>query len=161
MENNDFQGFVCCIDVVEPDGADMLNEECIRLMTKMASYEEGEGKEYMPVKQYYRKDYVVLGMIRAFITSSMAFGILFVCWLLYRIEDITEIMEAWDLTELGALIIVIYAIFVVVYELIALGVYNWRYSKATASIKEYHSLLRKVGRLQEKEERSLPLEERK
>ena len=40
------------------DGVLMLNEERIRLMTKMASYEAREGKEHMPIKQYYRKDYV-------------------------------------------------------------------------------------------------------
>ena len=69
----------------------MLNEERIRLMTKMASYEEGEGKEYMPIKQYYRKDYVGLGMIKTFITSSIAFGILFLCWVLYDMDNITDI----------------------------------------------------------------------
>ena len=36
----------------------MLDEERICIMTRMASYEAGEGKEDMPVKQYYRKDYI-------------------------------------------------------------------------------------------------------
>ena len=47
----------------------MLNEERIRLMTKMVCYEEGEGKEYMPVKQYYRRDYVSLEMLKTFVTD--------------------------------------------------------------------------------------------
>jgi hypothetical protein len=140
-------------------GADMLNEERIRLMTKMASYEEGEGKEYMPIKQYYRKDYVGLGMIKTFITSSIAFGILFLCWVLYDMDNITYILSNRDLTELGMFVLVIYIIFIAVYQVIALGVYNWRYSRATASIKGYHSVMKKVEKLQEREERSLPLED--
>ena len=137
----------------------MLNEERIRLMTKMASYEEGEGKEYMPIKQYYRKDYVGLGMIKTFITSSIAFGILFLCWVLYDMDNITYILSNRDLTELGMFVLVIYIIFIAVYQVIALGVYNWRYSRATASIKGYHSVMKKVEKLQEGEERSLPLED--
>lgn len=137
----------------------MLSEERIRLMTKMASYEEGEGKEYMPIKQYYRKDYVTLGMLKSFITSSIAFGILFLCWILYEMENITEILASRDLTELGIFVLAIYIGFVAVYQVIALLVYNRRYTRATLSIKEYHSLMKKVQRLQEKEERSLPLED--
>lgn len=137
----------------------MLSEERIRLMTKMASYEEGEGKEYMPIKQYYRKDYVTFGMLKSFITSSIAFGILFMCWILYEMENITEILASRDLAELGAFALAIYIGFVAVYQVIALLVYNRRYTRATLSIKEYHSLMKKVQRLQEKEERSLPLED--
>lgn len=137
----------------------MLSEERIRLMTKMASYEEGEGKEYMPIKQYYRKDYVSLGMIKTFIASTAAFGILFLCWILYEMEKITEILNNGDLTEFGMSILVVYFIFIAVYQVIALLVYNRRYTKASASLKEYHSVIKKVERLHEKEERSLPLED--
>ena len=42
----------------------MLNEERIRLMTKMASYETREGKEHMPIKQYYRRDYISYEMMK-------------------------------------------------------------------------------------------------
>lgn len=137
----------------------MVNEERIRLMTKMASYEEGEGREYMPIKQYYRKDYVSLGMIKTFITSSIAFGILVLCWMLYQMDNITDIVAGRDLTELGTFVLIIYIIFVAVYQVIALCVYNWRYSRASASIKGYHSVLKKAEKLQEREERSLPLED--
>lgn len=130
-------------------------------MTKMASYEEGEGKKYMPIKRYYRKDYVSLGMMKTFITASIAFGILFFCWVLYEMERITEFLAGRDLAELGMFILAIYAVFVAFFEVVALVVYNCRYRKATASMKEYHSVMRKVGRLQEKEERSLPLEDGK
>lgn len=137
----------------------MLSEERIRLMTKMASYEEGKGKEYMPIKQYYRKDYVTLGMIKTLITSTMAFGILFLCWILYEMENITELLANRDLTEFGMSILMIYLIFAACYQVIALIVYNWRYTKATVSMKEYHSVMKKAAKLQEKEERSLPLED--
>ncbi|MCI8858009.1 MAG: hypothetical protein HFI71_00530 [Lachnospiraceae bacterium] len=139
----------------------MLNVERIRLMTKMASYEKGEGKESMPIKQYYRRDYVSFGMLKTFFTSTIAFGILCICWMLYELENITEILSGRDLTAFGISILIKYIIFVVVYQAIAFAVYYRRYTKATASLKEYYSILKKVQKLQEKEERTQPLEERK
>ena len=31
----------------------MLNEEKIKIMNKLAMYEQGEGKKYLPVSKYY------------------------------------------------------------------------------------------------------------
>lgn len=137
----------------------MLNEERIRLMTKMASYEEGEGKENMPIKQYYRKDYVSYEMIKTFITSTISFGILFLCWLICKMEDMTELISGKDLPTLGIWILVLYIVFIAVYQVIAYAVYTRRYIKATASVKEYYTILKKVQKLQEKEEKTQPLEE--
>lgn len=131
----------------------MLSEERIRLMTKMASYEAGEGKEHMPIKQYYRRDYVSYEMMKTFITSTISFGILFLCWMLYRMEDLTELLKGRELPDLGISILIKYVIFIVIYQIIAYIVYVRRYKKATAGIREYYSTLKKVEKLQEKEER--------
>lgn len=131
----------------------MLSEERIRLMTRMASYEAGQGKEDMPIKQYYRRDYVSYEMIKTFITSTISFGILFLCWMLYKMEDLTEFLKGKELPDLGMSIVIKYVIFIVIYQIIAYIVYVRRYKKATAGIKEYYSTLKKVQKLQEKEER--------
>ena len=36
----------------------MLNEERVKLMVQLASYEQKEGKEDFKVSSYYKKDYV-------------------------------------------------------------------------------------------------------
>lgn len=139
----------------------MLNEERIRLMTKMACYEDGIGKKYMPIKQYYRRDYVSYQMLKTLITSTIAFGLLFVCWILYDMESITEALGNGDLAAFGISILVKYVIFAVIYQIIAFLVYNRRYTKATASVKEYYFFLKKAQKLQEKEDRTRPLEDGK
>lgn len=137
----------------------MLNEERIRIMTKMASYEAGEGKEYMPVKQYYRKDYVGYQMIKTFISSTISFGILFLFWGVYSMKTLTEELVKMDLIWFGISILIIYVVFVVVYLVIAFCVYNRKYSKATASVKKYHADIKKVIKLQEREEKLQPAED--
>ena len=41
----------------------MLDLERIRQMTKLASYEAGEGKTYLPISKYYRSDFIGLALI--------------------------------------------------------------------------------------------------
>ncbi|WP_075721180.1 hypothetical protein [Roseburia sp. 499] len=131
----------------------MLDEERIRIMTRMASYETGEGREDMPVKQYYRRDYVSYQMIRTFISSTISFGILFLFWGMYRMETIMEQLAKMDLIQFGISILIKYAIFVVIYQVIAVIVYNRKYTKATAGVKKYHADIKKIMKLQEKEEK--------
>lgn len=137
----------------------MLNEERICAMTRMASYEAGEGKEDMSVKQYYRKDYVGYQMIKTFLSSTLSFGILFLFWILYSLETITEKLAEVNLVQFGITILIMYVVFVLLYEIIAFQVYNRKYNKATAGMKKYHADLKKVMKLQEKEEKSQPAEE--
>lgn len=137
----------------------MLNEERIRLMTKMASYEAGEGKEHMPIKQYYRKDYISYEMIKTFVTSTIAFGILFLCWVIYKMDDLAEFLAGKELPDLAISILIKYAVFICIYQVIAYFVYSRRYKEATASMRKYYATLKKVERLQEKEERLQPSEE--
>lgn len=137
----------------------MLNEERIRLMTKMASYEEKEGREYMPIRQYYRKDYITYQMIKTFLTSTISFGILFLCWMIYRMEDIAELLNNSDLMSVGTSILLRYVLFVVLYQVIAYIVYSYRYAKAAASVKKYYSTLKKVERLHDREEKTQSLED--
>ena len=41
----------------------MLDEKRVKLMTKLALYEETQGKDDFKVSEYYRKDYVGMHMI--------------------------------------------------------------------------------------------------
>lgn len=141
------------------EGESMLNEEQIRLMTKMAAYEEGEGKEYMPIKQYYRKDYVSCKMISTFISSTIAFGILFLLWLLYSMEQLAQALVSMNLITFGSLVLVSYLVFTIIYQIIAVSVYSKKYQIATQQTKLYHSRLKKVMKLQERNEKSQPAED--
>lgn len=137
----------------------MLDEERICIMTRMASYEAGEGKEDMPVKQYYRKDYISYQMIRSFISSTISFCILLLFWGMYNIENIIKKVAATDLPRFGILILVLYISFIVLYEIITVVVYSRKYTKATEGMKKYHADLKKVMKLQEKEEKLQTLED--
>ena len=53
----------------------MLNENRVKLMTRMAAYEEKKGKEDIPISSYYRKDYVGLNVLITILWTTIGYGL--------------------------------------------------------------------------------------
>ena len=68
----------------------MLSEERIILMTRMASYEQGEGKKNVRIGNYFRSDYIALQTLKAIVCAILVFGILFGLYVLCNFEDLME-----------------------------------------------------------------------
>ena len=64
----------------------MLNEERIKLMTKMAAYEADEGKKNVAIGNYFRGDYIGLQVIKSIISATIAFVIVFGLFVFYDFE---------------------------------------------------------------------------
>ena len=64
----------------------MLNEERIRLMTRMACYEAGEGRKNVAIGNYFRGDYIGLQVIKSVISATIAYVILFAMFIFYDFE---------------------------------------------------------------------------
>lgn len=137
----------------------MLNKEKIKLMTKLAAYEQGEGKEYIPISRYRRKDYVVVQMIKTFFCSTIAFAILFFLNILYKADTWLSTLYQMDYQEYVFEILAYYVVFAAVYQVIAWRIYGQRYQRGQKNLKQYHSGLRKVEKLYEREEKMLSPDE--
>ena len=125
----------------------MLNTDRIRLMTKLAAYEQREGKEYMVMDQYYRRDYLVVQMIKTFFCSTVAFAVLFLLSVLYRMEEWLQELYQREYMEYITGIVVKYILFVVFYQIVAYIVYSLRYRRGHKKQKQYHSKLKKMEKL--------------
>ena len=64
----------------------MLNKERVILMTKMASYEENEGRKNRSIMSYFRGDYVWFQVLKSLIYGTIAFGIIFGMYIFYDFE---------------------------------------------------------------------------
>ncbi|MBO5031639.1 MAG: hypothetical protein J6C19_03355 [Lachnospiraceae bacterium] len=129
----------------------MLNEERIKLMTKMACYEENEGRKNKAIGSYFRGDYIGLQVIKSIISATIAFVIIFAMYVFYDFEVFMADIYKMDLLAFGKSVIIDYLIFVVVYALISYGVYTYRYTKARKSLKIYYNNLKKLAYLYERE----------
>lgn len=131
----------------------MLNEERIKLMTKMAAYEANEGKKNVAIGNYFRGDYIGLQVIKSIISATIAFLIVFGLFVFYDFEVFMSDIYKMDLLSFGRTVIIAYLVFVAVYALISYMIYTYRYAKARKSLKMYYNNLKKLAYLYDKEGR--------
>lgn len=129
----------------------MLNEERVKLMTKMASYEANEGKRNVSIGSYFRGDYIGLQVMKAIIGATVAFVIVFALFILYDFEVFMADIYKMDLMEFARQVIIYYLVFVLIYAGIAYIVYMIRYGEAKKSLKIYFNNLKKLSYLYDKE----------
>ena len=128
----------------------MLNEERIILMTRLASYEAGEGKKSEAIGRYFRSDYIGVQVVKSVISTSIAFAVLFGLYILYDLETLMTEIYKMDLFVFAKNILLIYAVAVVVFAVLTYAVYAYRYNKAKRSLKNYYNNLRKLASLYDK-----------
>lgn len=131
----------------------MLNEERIKLMTKMASYEANEGKRNVEIGSYFRGDYIGLQVIKSIISATIAFFIVFGLFIFYDFEVFMADIYKMDLLDFAKNTLIAYVVFVAIYALVSYFVYTYRYTKARKSLKMYYNNLKKLAYLYDREER--------
>ena len=123
----------------------MLSQERIKLMTKMAAYEENEGKTYMSIGSYFRSDYMGMQVLRSIISATLAYIIVCGLYIYYHMETLLQDIYKIDLMVLGKQVLFYYVIFVAVYALLTYIIYSFRYSRAKRSLKRYYRHLKQLA----------------
>lgn len=123
----------------------MLSQERIKLMTKMAAYEENEGKKYMSIGSYFRSDYMGMQVIRSVISGTLAFFLLAGLYVYYHFETMMQDIYKMDLLLLGRRVLFYYIIFIAAYSVITYVIYSFRYSRAKRSLKHYYYHLKQLA----------------
>lgn len=123
----------------------MLNEKRIILMTKMASYEENEGKKNIPAGRYFRGDYIGWQVLKSIISASIAFVVVFAMYIFYNFDTFMADIYKMNLIEFVRDILVRYLWVVGAYAVISLIVYTIRYNRAVKSLRAYQLSLKRLA----------------
>lgn len=123
----------------------MLDEKKIRVMTRLAAYEIGAGKKYMPIAHFFRGDYIALEILKSFISGTLAFVMILGFLALCNFEEILSGVYGVDLIEYVKGLGKNYLICMVIY-LVATYVYAVvKYTKAKKSLNSYISVMDKFS----------------
>ena len=135
----------------------MIDQERVREMTKLAAYEQREGKKYRQVIRFYRSDFAARHLLKGFFCGTIVFGILLLLWGVCYLEELMAQLDSMDLIAFGTDILVRYLFFMAVY-LIAVEIYaNVFYAAGRKSMKRQYRRLKRFGRLyDEQENRTTP-----
>ena len=131
----------------------MLKEEKIRLMTKLARYESGEGKEELRIARYYRSDYIGLALIKNFFLVTIGYCLIVAAVAVYFGEYLLENIHKMNLIMLGVYIVIGYLIVLVAYSVLTYIQYSVQYYRAKKSVREYYSQLTELNKIYAREEK--------
>ena len=124
----------------------MLNENKVKMMTKMAIYEKNEGKKMLRTAKFFKGDYVSLAVLKSTIATTFAFIIVALMVVLCNTESIIRQINSMDYAALGKKIVVYYVLALIVYAVIS-GIYSaYQYDKTRSGIKKYVMRLNKLER---------------
>lgn len=128
----------------------MVNEDKVILMTRLASYESGEGKKDISILNYYRGDYIGFQVLKSVISATIAFFAVFGVYFFYNFETLMQDIYNMDLLAFGKNIVIYYLCAVGAYGVISYVVYASKYSKAKKHLKNYYANLKKLAGMYEK-----------
>ena len=125
----------------------MINEEKVKIMTKLAMYEQGKGRKYLPVSRYYRSDYIGLALIKNFFLITIGYVLIVAAVAVYFGEYLLENIHKMNLVALGAYVIIGYLVVLTYIQ------YSVKYYRAKKSVREYYSQLTSLSKIYAREER--------
>lgn len=129
----------------------MLNEEKIRLMTKAASFEAGEGKKALEMNRFYKGDYLSIHLIGAWISYTVAFCLCVGLWAFYKMVYLMTNLHKMDLAAFGKGLALLYLALLGIYLVIQYVVYYNRYQENRKKLATYNHILKRISDIYESE----------
>ena len=126
----------------------MINEEKIKIMNKLAMYEQREGKKYLPISKFYRSDYIGQALIKNFFLVTIGYFLVLAGVAAYFGEYLLENIHKMNLIQTG-----IYVVTLALYTVLTYVLYSVKYAKAKKSVRGYYGDLTKLGKIYAREEK--------
>ena len=124
----------------------MLNENKVKMMTKMAIYEKNEGRRMIKTARYFKGDFIAFGVLKTVIAVTIAFLIIIAMVVLCNAEGLVNEINNLDYIGLAKKIGSYYVLMLIVFSVIAGFVYNCQYESTRKGLKRYFSRLNKLER---------------
>lgn len=123
----------------------MLNEDRIKLMTKMAIYQE-DHKEDIKISDYFKHDYIGLRLIGNILWVTIGFILILIVFALMNLEKIMDTLTLDWLVKTGVIVLGVYLIVILAYAVIGHFAYGRIHKKAKLGVREYYGNLRRLER---------------
>lgn len=133
----------------------MLNNRKIRLMTKLAAYENKEGKEDIRLSKYYKTDYVRLQVLKSIAATTFGYLLLLLMICIYKSEYLIQNAVSLDYRSIGMTIL---GYFIVIQTISIIGTmigYSIKYDRSRKKLSKYFNLLKRLRIIYKEEDGSL------
>ncbi len=122
----------------------MIDNRKVRLMTKLAVYESGKGKEDLKLNRYFRRDYLRGRMLNSFLATTVGFAFLVGLVVLYEMEYFVVNAVNLDYMLLLRRVIAVYIVLLAVDVMASLVFGMLHYNRSRNKLGKYFRMLRRL-----------------
>lgn len=131
----------------------MVNEERVKQLYKIAIYEQNEEKKHRETGLYYRSDYIGKEIVKSFFSGSIAYVIIAALWVISNLDLVMHQINTLEIIQTVISMLIIYAVFLVVYLFATAVVYYLRYKNSKKKLDDYVADLKTAHSMFEREEK--------
>ncbi|SHJ49611.1 hypothetical protein [Parasporobacterium paucivorans] len=132
----------------------MLNEEKIKLMTKLALYEQKKGSAAFRANKYYRADFVTLHVIASAIAATISFLLLLLIWVIVKVDYLMQNLTNLNIVSMGVKAAVIFVILLIFYMVLSYYLFTKKYVDIKSELISYNENLKELHKINNKEEKA-------
>lgn len=131
----------------------MLDKRKIRLMTKLALYEQKEGREDMKISAYYKKDYISMKTVATVLWTTVGYGCIVALAGLWGMNTWLEDMTLATIFMIAVVAVIAYVVVLVATILVTRKIAGGKHRDARMRMKRYNHGLIRLLKMYEKENR--------
>ena len=129
----------------------MLNREKVELMTKLAFYEQNEGKEDFKINEYYRKDYAGYHTLCSILWVTLGYVAVVGLVAVAALDFFLAAMSKSMLVKIAVIVVAVYLAIVILYTLIAHRIYDRKHRNARQRMRKFNHNLIELLKMYDKE----------
>ena len=122
----------------------MIDNRKVRLMTKLAIYEKGEGKEDLKLNMFFRRDYLRSKMLTGFVFTTVGFAFLVGLFAIYEMDFFVGNAVNIDYMTLLKRLIAVYVVLLAIDMTASLVFGMIHYNRSRNKLAKYLRMLRRL-----------------
>lgn len=131
----------------------MLNNDKVRIMTKLAIYEKKSGKEDIKLSQYYKRDYNRLQILNTIVFSTIGYFLMLLLVGIYEAEYLIANAVTLNYKAIGMYIVGVYVMFLTISILCTLIGATFKFEASRRKLAGYNKGLEYLRQIYESEEK--------
>lgn len=122
----------------------MVNEEKVRMMTRLAIYENGKGKQELKLAKYFKSDYIKYNVLKTVVSTAICYWLAVALYALINIQKLIDNLTTMDYMAVLYNLLVGFVVVVLGYAIFARIYYDRKYEAARPNIVIYNHFLKKM-----------------
>ncbi len=119
----------------------MVNEDKIRIMTRLASFEKKMGEDELKKASYYQSDYIRAHLLVTIWSYTMGYILVVGLFALYYLDYLTSVASFADMRNLGMATLAIYILIMAGCVFFSISYSSRKYVKLRRKLREYEEML--------------------